>query len=182
MFEAPQTDFSRNGLQIALYFPQLTYGSQTGRSKRERSNGADAARLTMPRLGQPMVQFTPSLKFPISRSFSRPNPLSSQSFSFTWSNGSQNKKIGDFRDFRERAAIFDHTVRGALSPPHTSRAPGFAASAQFECCCDPQHTSLLVVGHSRHRLTVIGHSHSLLVVGHCCRSEIGPTVNSARGS
>ncbi len=29
-------------------------------------------------------------------------------------------------DFRERAAIFDHTVRGALSPPHTSRAPGFA--------------------------------------------------------
>jgi hypothetical protein len=30
-------------------------------------------------------------------------------------------------DFRERAAIFDHTVRGALSPPHTSRAPGFAA-------------------------------------------------------
>ena len=29
-------------------------------------------------------------------------------------------------DFRVRAAIFDHTVRGALSPPHTSRAPGFA--------------------------------------------------------
>ncbi len=29
-------------------------------------------------------------------------------------------------DFRERAATFDHTVRGALSPPHTSRAPGFA--------------------------------------------------------
>ncbi len=28
--------------------------------------------------------------------------------------------------FRERAAIFYHTVRGALSPPHTSRAPGFA--------------------------------------------------------
>ncbi len=29
-------------------------------------------------------------------------------------------------DFRERAAIFDHTVRVALSPPHTSKAPGFA--------------------------------------------------------
>jgi hypothetical protein len=29
-------------------------------------------------------------------------------------------------DFRERAAIFDHTVWGALSPTHTSRAPGFA--------------------------------------------------------
>jgi hypothetical protein len=29
-------------------------------------------------------------------------------------------------DFRERAAMFDHTVRGALSPLHTSRAPGFA--------------------------------------------------------
>ncbi len=29
-------------------------------------------------------------------------------------------------DFRERAAIFDHTVQGAFSPPHTSRAPGFA--------------------------------------------------------
>ena len=28
--------------------------------------------------------------------------------------------------FHERAAIFDHTVRSALSPPHTSRAPGFA--------------------------------------------------------
>ncbi len=28
--------------------------------------------------------------------------------------------------FRERAAIFDHTVRGALSPSHTSRAPAFA--------------------------------------------------------
>ncbi len=28
-------------------------------------------------------------------------------------------------DFRERAAIFNHTVGGALSPPHTSRAPGF---------------------------------------------------------
>ncbi len=26
-------------------------------------------------------------------------------------------------DFRERAAIFDHTVRGALSAPHTSRRP-----------------------------------------------------------
>ncbi len=24
------------------------------------------------------------------------------------------------------AAIFNHTLRGALSPPHTSRAPGFA--------------------------------------------------------
>ncbi len=35
---------------------------------------------------------------------------------------------GDFpsSDIRERAATFDHTVRGALSPPHTSRAPGFA--------------------------------------------------------
>ncbi len=33
-------------------------------------------------------------------------------------------------DFRERAAIFDHTVRGALSPPHTSRAPGFATKDQ----------------------------------------------------
>jgi hypothetical protein len=32
----------------------------------------------------------------------------------------------DLIDFRERAAIFDHTVRGALSPPHTSRALGFA--------------------------------------------------------
>ncbi len=29
-------------------------------------------------------------------------------------------------DFRERAAIFDRTARGALSTPHTSRAPGFA--------------------------------------------------------
>ena len=29
-------------------------------------------------------------------------------------------------DFRERAAIFDRTVRGVLSPPHTSRAPEFA--------------------------------------------------------
>ncbi len=28
-------------------------------------------------------------------------------------------------DFHERAAIFDHTLRGALSPPHTSRAPEF---------------------------------------------------------
>jgi hypothetical protein len=28
--------------------------------------------------------------------------------------------------FRERAAIFDHTVQGALSPPKTSRAPGSA--------------------------------------------------------
>jgi hypothetical protein len=27
---------------------------------------------------------------------------------------------------REGAAIFDHTVRGARFPPHTSRAPGFA--------------------------------------------------------
>ncbi len=24
-----------------------------------------------------------------------------------------------------RAVIFDHTIRGALSPPHASRAPGF---------------------------------------------------------
>ena len=30
------------------------------------------------------------------------------------------------RDFRERAAIFDRTFLGVLSPPHTSRAPGFA--------------------------------------------------------
>ncbi len=30
------------------------------------------------------------------------------------------------RDFRERAAIFDNTVQGALSPPYPSRAPGFA--------------------------------------------------------
>ncbi len=30
------------------------------------------------------------------------------------------------QDFRERAAIFYHAVRGALSPPHTSRAPGLA--------------------------------------------------------
>jgi hypothetical protein len=29
--------------------------------------------------------------------------------------------------FREFAAIFYHNVRGALSPPHTSSAPGFAA-------------------------------------------------------
>ncbi len=29
-------------------------------------------------------------------------------------------------DFRQRAAIFDHTVRGVLSPPHTSRVPRFA--------------------------------------------------------
>ncbi len=29
-------------------------------------------------------------------------------------------------DSHERAAFFDHTVRGALSTPHTSRAPGFA--------------------------------------------------------
>ncbi len=29
-------------------------------------------------------------------------------------------------DFRERAAIFDHTVRGAVSPPHNSKALGFA--------------------------------------------------------
>ncbi len=29
-------------------------------------------------------------------------------------------------DFRERAATFNHGVRGALSPPHTSRAPGYA--------------------------------------------------------
>ncbi len=29
-------------------------------------------------------------------------------------------------DFRERAAILDHTVRGVLSPPYTSRALGFA--------------------------------------------------------
>ncbi len=28
-------------------------------------------------------------------------------------------------DFREVAAIFDHTVRSALSHPRTSRAPGF---------------------------------------------------------
>jgi hypothetical protein len=28
-------------------------------------------------------------------------------------------------EFCEHAAIFDHTVRGALSPPHTSRALGF---------------------------------------------------------
>ncbi len=33
-------------------------------------------------------------------------------------------------DFRERGAIFDHTVRGALSPPHTSRAPGFGTKDQ----------------------------------------------------
>ena len=33
-------------------------------------------------------------------------------------------------DFRERAAIFDNTVRGVLSPPHTSRAPGFATKDQ----------------------------------------------------
>jgi hypothetical protein len=32
-------------------------------------------------------------------------------------------------DFRERAAIFVQTVRAALSPPHTSRAPGFATLA-----------------------------------------------------
>jgi hypothetical protein len=35
-----------------------------------------------------------------------------------------------WNDVRERAAIFDHTVRGALSPPHTSRAPGFATKDQ----------------------------------------------------
>jgi hypothetical protein len=35
-------------------------------------------------------------------------------------------RVAPFPDFRERAAIFDHTVRGALSPPNTSRAPGFA--------------------------------------------------------
>ncbi len=35
-------------------------------------------------------------------------------------------------DFRERAAIFDHTVLGALSPPHTSRAPGFATKDQAQ--------------------------------------------------
>ena len=28
-----------------------------------------------------------------------------------------------------RAAFFDHTVRSALSPPHTSRAPGAATQA-----------------------------------------------------
>jgi hypothetical protein len=28
----------------------------------------------------------------------------------------------DFMDFRVRAALFDHTVRGALSPPHTQGA------------------------------------------------------------
>ncbi len=28
--------------------------------------------------------------------------------------------------FLERAAILDHTVQDALSPPHTSRAPGLA--------------------------------------------------------
>ncbi len=31
-----------------------------------------------------------------------------------------------FTEFRDRVAMFDHTVRGALSPPHTERAPGFA--------------------------------------------------------
>ncbi len=29
-------------------------------------------------------------------------------------------------DFRERAAMFDHTVRGALSPPHPTSVSGFA--------------------------------------------------------
>ncbi len=33
----------------------------------------------------------------------------------------------DRGDFDVRAAISDRTVRCALSPPHTSRAPGFAA-------------------------------------------------------
>ncbi len=46
-------------------------------------------------------------------------------------------------NFRERAAILDYTVRGALSPPQTSRAPSFAtqeharmrdSNARFECC------------------------------------------------
>ncbi len=36
------------------------------------------------------------------------------------------RRATQFEDFRERAAIFDHTVWGALSPPHTSRAPGIA--------------------------------------------------------
>ena len=31
-----------------------------------------------------------------------------------------------FFDFRERAAILDHTVRGTLSTLHNSTAPGFA--------------------------------------------------------
>ncbi len=30
------------------------------------------------------------------------------------------------KNFRERAVIFDHTVRGAFSPPQASKAPGFA--------------------------------------------------------
>ncbi len=34
-------------------------------------------------------------------------------------------KLFLFDDFRERTAMFDHTVWGALSPPHTSRALGF---------------------------------------------------------
>jgi hypothetical protein len=35
-------------------------------------------------------------------------------------------KVQCIGDFRERAAMFDHTVRGALSRPHNSRAPGSA--------------------------------------------------------
>ncbi len=33
----------------------------------------------------------------------------------------RSRPLCDFLYFRVRAAIFDHTVRGALSPPHTSR-------------------------------------------------------------
>ncbi len=44
-------------------------------------------------------------------------------------NNTTRRGIAD-SDFRERAAIFDHNLRGALSPPHTSRAPGFATQDQ----------------------------------------------------
>jgi hypothetical protein len=35
-------------------------------------------------------------------------------------------------DFRERAAILDHTIRGALSPPNTSRVPGSATQCHAQ--------------------------------------------------
>ncbi len=40
--------------------------------------------------------------------------------------GNETRSYFGMRDFRERAAMFDHNVRGAFSPPLTPRAPGFA--------------------------------------------------------
>ncbi len=41
-----------------------------------------------------------------------------------------------YHDFSVRAALFDHTVRGALSPPHASRALGSATQGRLSARCE----------------------------------------------